>query len=51
MAGIYTDVFVIVDALDDVVGSFDAVVVVVVVTTVAVGGNVVSVFVVGLYYL
>ena len=59
MAGIYVDVFVVVDALDDVGGSFDAVVIVVevvvvvveVVIAVAVGGNVVSVFVVGLYYL
>ena len=46
MAGIYVDVFVVVDALDDVGGSFDAVVivvevvvVVVVVIVVAVGGK------------
>ena len=41
MAGIYVDVFVVVDALDDVHGSFDAVVIVVIVVEVVVVEDVV----------
>ena len=47
MAGIYVDVFVVVDALDDVSGSFDAVVIVVIVVEVVVVVVVVIVVAVG----